>query len=67
MRVSMPTVEVADEFRRRLRMFHGEKGLATREEVRSWRTDRGEQTDPSLYDETDDKWEQEQSLAWTVE
>ena len=53
MKVRMPTVEVDAEFRRRLRMYFGRPGLATREEVRLWRTERGVRDDLDLCDETD--------------
>ena len=56
MKVRMPTVEVDAEFRRRLRMYFGEPGLATREEVRLWRTSRGVRDDDDLYSETDAEW-----------
>ena len=56
MKVRMPTVEVDAEFRRRLRMYFGQPGLATREEVRLWRIERGVRDDPDLCDETDAEW-----------
>lgn len=56
MKVRMPTVEVDAEFRRRLRIYFGEPGLATREEVRSWRIERGVQVDNDLYSDTDAEW-----------
>ena len=59
MRVRMDTVVVGYEFRRRLRMYSGEPGLATRQEVRAWYEDNGESCDNDLYDETDDQWREE--------
>ena len=51
----MPTVEVDDEFRRRLNMYSGKPGLATRQEVRSSFEDNGYSWHPDLYIETDDR------------
>lgn len=55
MRVRMKTVIVDQEFRQRLRFYYGRTGIATREEVRQWREERGTQSDVDLYDETDDR------------
>ena len=37
-------------------MYFGQPGLATREEVRLWRIERGVRDDPDLCDETDAEW-----------
>lgn len=63
MRITMKTVYVSDEFRRRLRIYTGESGLATRDEVRAWRVDNGESCDTDLFVETDAIWDEEQKFA----
>jgi len=59
MRIRMKTIVVDQEFRRRLSLYLGQEGLATRADVRKWREDRGTQSDEDLYDETDDEYEEE--------
>jgi hypothetical protein len=54
MRVSMKTVVVDDDFRSRLRRYHGQTGLATREEVRSWYESNGDSCNSDLFVETDE-------------
>jgi len=58
MRIRMKTIVVDQEFRRRLRFYYGRTGIATREEVRQWREERGTQSDIDLYDETHDEEEE---------
>ena len=53
MRIKMRSVEVDDEFRRRLRMYEGKSGLATRDEVRAWREENGISCDIDMFSETD--------------
>lgn len=55
MRVRMGTVIVDREFRRRLRMYLGKPGLATREEVRSWRETNGKSCDNDMFQETEEE------------
>jgi hypothetical protein len=63
MKVDMNTVSVGDEFRRRLRMYRGEPGLATEGDVREWRAKYGESFDEEMYDETEYQWNQEKGSA----
>jgi hypothetical protein len=49
------TVDVDDDFRRRLRAYFGQEGLATREEIREWYEQRGSQDDDDMLIEGEDK------------
>ena len=42
------TVEVTDDYRRAIRMFYGQPGLASREEVRRWMERYGSSGDDDL-------------------
>jgi hypothetical protein len=59
MKIKMDTIEVNREFRRRLRIYDGEPGLATREEVKRWRTDRGTQNDTDMFVESNAEYHRE--------
>ena len=61
MRVRMGTIEVDGEFRRRLNIYMGLTGLATRAEVKSWRENNGTSLDCDIEHETEEEWFAEQS------
>ena len=42
------TAEVSDEYRRAIRRYHGQTGMATRQEVKDWFWAHGEQMDDEL-------------------
>jgi hypothetical protein len=44
-------VEVDDEFRRAIRHFYGERGLATRSEVKAWFEEYGHTQDMDLVED----------------
>jgi len=54
MRVRMKTVAVDDEFRKRLALYFGKTGLATRADVRSWREENGTSCDEEMFTETEE-------------
>jgi len=59
MKVRMDTIVVDDEFRRRLNIYVGRPGLATRKEVKSWYVSNGRSCNVDLQSETDEIWQEE--------
>lgn len=55
----MDTVVVDAEFRRRLNIYFGRPGLASREDVRNWREERGTGDDTDMYADTNKVWFEE--------
>lgn len=45
------TVDVSDEYRRAIRKYYGQRGLATRAEVRAWQRAYGDSMDADLMSE----------------
>jgi hypothetical protein len=47
------TVDASDEIRRAIRAYHGQEGLATRQEVADWYKNKGSMMDEDLLNDMD--------------